>query len=301
MNSQINLSGNFIFQVPWDLHNGTTYKYGAEIEVVKSAITYSNPMMAQAVKINTWYSETSYPNNRFSPTLPLLKSGHDYCLIADYQSKPNKSIFLQIDFLDLYGHKIDSIINDSGLIEFNFPNSATSYQISIINASCKFLWFDKLMIFETSPEMTDYYYDSDKFLILSKKNKKQLATLSFNNYNQQLVSLPENVNTEYIISDPKLNFETLNDMLQNNQRELLDNLLNYINSTNSKITLIGYQLFDSVLAIMISQLLPLSRLVIFDKFEEQLNQINPLSVTSNKILLDIFHEQKFNGKENLIK
>lgn len=303
MTTNIYLKNNFVFKVDWDMNNTTTYTYGAKIGSDVDTFSYSNPMMAQAVKIHTWYSQTSYTHQRFSPTLPLLKSGHNYTINSAYHAFPDKSIFTQIDFFNSYGQKIDNFITDSQQINFNFPDEATSYQINLVNASSQKLVFKSLLIFESTSDVTSYYFDVDRQLILSSNDTNKVVNISFNNCLNHLITMPRDldINSTKVIVDPYLNFKMLDDILMNNKKELFDKIINYCKMLdsqmlNKKIIFSGYCLFDSVLAILISQLFPSSKVNVCLNFEKLLRLEKELSSSSIEMLLNMISEMHSNEK-----
>lgn len=276
MTNQVSLKNDFILRIPWDFSNGRTYNYGAKISLSVDGVLYSNPMMAQAVKIHTWYSETTYPNDRFSPTLPLLKANHNYALITYYVSNPEKSIFIQVDFFDLYGQLIDRVVDVAGEITFQFPKDASSYQVSLINASNEWLDFSQLLIFETTNELTKYYFDLDSRVFLSRKNDGK-NNIAFHHYEDQRLMLSTNTGNK-VISDPSLNLSYLNEMLVNNDKKgRLKKLLDQIEPNDSDITFVGYYLFDSLLALLIGELKVSSKVKICDEFDDLINKEKKLS------------------------
>lgn len=291
MTSEISLDNNFIFQVLWDSNNSKTYTYGATINILENVIHYRNPMMAQAVKIHTWYSETSFSEFRFSPTLPLLKGGHRYALYSMYQAYPENSIFIQVDFFDIYGVKIDTIINQNRTIFFNFPEEATNYQISLVNSSNEKIVFEQLLIFESGTENTTYYFDTNKKLVLPtayRANHEQ-QKVTFNEYRNQFVTLPVNIASQHTIAigDPFLNFYQIENMLENNDYQSLANIKRFIHLLNTNIIFVGQHIFDSVLAILISSQITGSKIEIKHTFETALNKSKLLSVKSEKKILDM--------------
>ncbi|MBZ6003531.1 accessory Sec system protein Asp3 [Leuconostoc gelidum subsp. aenigmaticum] len=298
MTNNVYLKNNFIFQIPWDMNNSTTYTYGAKIDSCIDTFSYSNPMVAQAVIIHTWYSETSYPNQRFSPTLPLLKAGHDYVLNSVYQSYPDKSIFTQIDFFDNYGQKIDTIITDTTYADFHFPSEATSYQINLVNASNQKIIFDSMLIFESTSELTSYYFDVDKQLVLSSENSSQVVYISFNNYLNRLILMPVDAihSKTKVIGDPYLNFIRLDDILKNNKKQFLDKIIHCIEPVNEHMTFRGYHLFDSILAVLIGYSFPCSEINVCCNFEEALRLEKQLSSGSIEILLNMISELRANQR-----
>lgn len=278
MTHHLNLKTDFVLQIPWDFSNGRTYKYGAKISSSVESTVYSNPMMAQAVKIHTWYSETTYPNDRFSPTLPLLKANHSYALIAYYKAKPEKSIFIQIDIFDPYGQLIDSVIDVAGEIVFEFPKDASSYQVSLINASNEWLHFNQLLIFETTPDLTTYYFDLNEKLFLSI-NDHEKSIIAFQNYQNQRLSLP-NISDDKVkvIGDPTLNFNQLNAVLINDDSKVLfSKLLSQIKGNGSEVTFVGYHLFDSIVALLMAQLYIPSKVKVCQGFNELVENEKRLS------------------------
>lgn len=165
------LNNNFIFQVFWEMNNSFTYMYGANVKEDSDSVCYCNPLMAPATKIHTWYSETSYPNFRFSPTLPLLRNQSEYLVFGYYEDVPQKSIFIQIDFFNKFGNKIAGKISDTHSIKFVFPDKATNYQISLVNTSNKSLNFQKIIIMETTSKVTNVVFDWKHESIVSSSSK----------------------------------------------------------------------------------------------------------------------------------
>ncbi|MBS1008895.1 accessory Sec system protein Asp3 [Leuconostoc suionicum] len=291
MTSEIFLENSFIFQVLWDSNNSKTYTYGATINIIENLIHYRNPMMAQAVKIHTWYSETSFSEFRFSPTLPLLKGGHRYALYSKYQAYPENSIFIQLDFYDIYGMKIDSIINQNRTIFFNFPEEATNYQISLVNSSNEKIVFEQLLIFESDTENTTYYFDTNNKLVLptAYRANHEHQRVTFNDYRNQLVTLPFNIASQHTIAigDPFLNFYQIENILENNDYQSLANINRFIHSLDTNIIFVGQHIFDSVLAILISSQITGSKIEIKRTFETALKSSKLLSRKSENQLLDM--------------
>ncbi len=134
-------------RISWDRVDEKTYLFGARIQLQKQGVFYQNPGMASGKAIQTWRSHTAYWANRTTPNLPLLKGGHSYRLIADFDASPVGSVIPCLTFFDMAGEKISEVYLDGGG-EFIYPLSAFSYELALINSSHEELYFRSFILSE---------------------------------------------------------------------------------------------------------------------------------------------------------
>ncbi|MGX7052145.1 accessory Sec system protein Asp3 [Leuconostoc palmae] len=286
MSNMINLKNSYAFQIIWDTSNGKTYKYGANLSIDKKSVIYQNPLMAQAVKIHTWFSQTDYPNFRFSPALPLLKSSHHYVLVVDCVMIPENSVFIQLDFFNILNEKVNSIVADSNIIEFIFPKEATHYEISIVNASNQFLKFEKILLFESTNNFQKYAYDADANLIISDRNQMIEESVTFNSFHNQILTF-SNLNG-MLVCNPLIDFLEIDSMLNSNNYQPIENMVEYINTLSPSVKLVGHDVFSSILAIIIDQISTKKEYTVCTNFRELIDSGDYLNDVATKKVLDWF-------------
>ncbi|KRM95059.1 hypothetical protein FC19_GL002151 [Liquorilactobacillus aquaticus DSM 21051] len=125
----------------------STYLYGSDVAFHQNGeVDFENKLMSPGKTINTWYSQTNYQAERFSPQLPILRKGASYRLLLRAHSFPEASLYLRIDFYDRGGQVINRIFIKKMEELFEYPDNAYYYTINLLNAGCTRLKFKYMMI-----------------------------------------------------------------------------------------------------------------------------------------------------------
>lgn len=109
-------------------------------------IDWQNKLMDPGRTIIKWESTYFFQAVKQAPQLPILKVGHKYCLVSYLQSIPAKKYIVRLIFKDLQGTVLDRQDFNDDKHSFVVPEDTVSYELSIINAGCYTLHFDRFDI-----------------------------------------------------------------------------------------------------------------------------------------------------------
>lgn len=125
----------------------STYLYGSDVAFHQNGeVDFENKLMSPGKAINTWYSQTNYQAERFSPQLPILRKGSSYRLLLRAHSFPEASLYLRLDFYDRGGQVTKRIFIKKMEELFEYPDNAYYYTINLLNAGCTRLKFKYIVL-----------------------------------------------------------------------------------------------------------------------------------------------------------
>lgn len=138
---------NNIYFTRWPDNLSDVAVTGTDIRYLENGkIYFANETFSPGKILCTWRSQTNYIEQGIKPSLPLLKSGENYRLVAKLDSDKKLSVQLQIIFYDIYKEKIDEVILNGLSDEFSYPEEAVSYEVNLLNLNHKWIKFDYLKI-----------------------------------------------------------------------------------------------------------------------------------------------------------
>lgn len=124
---------------------GATYMYGTNLKTATNLSTlFSNNLLAVGAVIANWNSVGNYQASKLVPQLPILKIGHQYRINVHATSIPDQTFIVRLVFRDLQGNELKRIDFRSRQRIFVVPEATCSYSISLINAGCRQIHFDRI-------------------------------------------------------------------------------------------------------------------------------------------------------------
>ncbi|WP_281164566.1 accessory Sec system protein Asp3 [Liquorilactobacillus sicerae] len=145
----------------------STYLAGSTVEFVRSdLVLFSNALMPPGKVITTWYANTNYQADRFSPQLPLLEPRKKYQLVLRAASQPQASLYLRLDFYDALGQLCYQKFIKGSKGTFTYPQQAVDYRVSLINAGCQQVEFHRLELASAKTELKN----NDDFILTEMIN-----------------------------------------------------------------------------------------------------------------------------------
>lgn len=141
----------------WD--NVEIFPQGSQISIDHHyQVHWENRLMAPGREIITWQSEYNYQASKVVPQLPILSVNKHYCIISHLSSVPAKAYIARLVFRDLQGTVLQKYDFTDDCFDFNVPDGTVSYSLSIVNAGCYQLDFDR---FDICPADMDASAGSD--------------------------------------------------------------------------------------------------------------------------------------------
>ncbi|SUQ38652.1 accessory Sec system protein Asp3 [Staphylococcus gallinarum] len=104
--------------------------------------------MPSGIIIQDWVMKTNYALDKELPTLPILKRGSDYTFQFNYEVEPQGALYFKIIFYSKDETVLSSQIIKDKEVHVNYPETAHTYKVQMINAAAQIIRFEKFTITE---------------------------------------------------------------------------------------------------------------------------------------------------------
>lgn len=142
-----------VVQIKWGDSVKNAYNHGSRVTFVKNGVIFDNPMMSPSFPIISWSSRSNFQGDRSQPALPLLNRGKTYRLVLEAEVTPAGSAYIKVTYFDRLGEELSfDVLKDDHWL-FTYPFGAAFYKVELINAGCEHLFFDRLLLLESSQEL----------------------------------------------------------------------------------------------------------------------------------------------------
>lgn len=121
--------------------NGSTISYQKNGEVY-----FSNALCSPGKVLVKWRSKSDFVKTGIEPTLPLLRAGTRYSLVANLTSDRELAVKLQLVFLDINNDELETVQLENLNGNFTVPTNTVSYEIRLLNLHHTWLKFKYLEI-----------------------------------------------------------------------------------------------------------------------------------------------------------
>ncbi|MTB57706.1 accessory Sec system protein Asp3 [Streptococcus uberis] len=156
------MSKKAIAHLRWNsISPGGSYLYGSQIQIFQEGVLLDNPLMAPGKPLRTYQSRTNYQGNRKSPDLPVLKPGDRYRLELHLETFPEKCYYLQLEFFNRQGERLEEIILRDNELVFKCPDETFSYSLKLVSAGCQKLIFCSIDLYH----LQDVYSGEEKPIV----------------------------------------------------------------------------------------------------------------------------------------
>lgn len=139
---------NNYFEVFWKQVNPSTFMYGSKLAFKDGVTVFENPLMPSGIIIQDWVMKTNYALDKELPTLPILKRGSDYTFQFNYEVEPQGALYFKIIFYSKDDTVLSSQIIKDKEVHVNYPETAHTYKVQMINAAAQIIRFEKFTITE---------------------------------------------------------------------------------------------------------------------------------------------------------
>lgn len=216
----------------WKNYGTNSYLYGTTLRFNQNSkeVYYKNIMANPGITLHSWYSQVNFQATRIAPQLPLLQHGKNYKIIVKAQVRPRNTLYLRINYYDIYDKILgyDIIKNLKG--EFTYPKNSFKYTIELFSAGLSELTFSHLYI----GELENNY---EKLTLNNIEEDSNILNIIF--VENSLNSLPEILKEKYscfsnvlLVND--FNENLLISYLQENINWQEIKLIGYTENTNKK-------------------------------------------------------------------
>ncbi|PWF99920.1 accessory Sec system protein Asp3 [Levilactobacillus bambusae] len=209
------------YLVHWGLNTGTTYPFGTQLKMKDNQVLYLNPRQSPGSVIHTWRSKLNFFYDRASAELPLLTPGTTYGYQLDIEAKPVGSVHMQVTFFD----QDDILIQQENYVElkgqFDYPASAASYRIELVNLNNQRMIFRGLwLVIHQAPNVADIRHlrlSSGNQVLLAKQPTTTAWTITILAQSMETTTcplLPNKNNVLLILSNPGLEATDVVEIIQ---------------------------------------------------------------------------------------
>lgn len=279
--------------VYWNNYGIGSYLYGTTLkfDTLTKNVYYKHIMVNAGITIHEWTSQVNYQQVRTIPQLPLLERGKKYKLKFKASTVPKNTLYVKLEFYDIYNNLIETTFIKEKEGEFIYPNNSFSYKVILFNAGIHEMTFEYLQI-------ADLDEDINEVIITKIKN------INDTNNELNILFVDYSLNSiNYISEEILAKFENLvivNGFYSkicynsNNVREkLLETIKTY---SKKKVNFIGYTTISNIAALHYANIVENSRITIFNninKFDKYIkiankSDLNPTEIVESleKLLLE---------------
>ncbi|WP_225416847.1 accessory Sec system protein Asp3 [Fructilactobacillus fructivorans] len=154
----------------WGRYLKPMERYGAQVTYSPTAVTYSSPLLSPGTSVYTWHSRLNFQDARMQGELPILLGKHRYHLASDFTAEPADSVYFKVTIYDQSHDFMKDIIINGHDGDFEYPEHASEYEISLVVKSNQSITFRYLILgeadnfknlsFKVSPDLklTEFSY-----------------------------------------------------------------------------------------------------------------------------------------------
>lgn len=277
---------NDIYKITWNKINQNTFMYGSNLSFHPNYTVFENELMPSGLPIHEWLMLTEYSRDKEAPQLPLLKRQQTYHFKFDYSASPEQSIYFILIFYSKNGEEVQRHIIKEYQASVQFPDTAYSYKIVMMNAGVKRLEFRYLMIQEY-----EQVQDNDMSMVVSDV----FNAINMENYANIILIEPTTFNHEsiYRYVAHLNNVIAIDRWWQGNISTNIGKILDYFAPLAHKYDLhfIGYGPKSNVMAQIIGNMLKCKTYRTVSEDQSILSEINKELIANNVITEDttVYH------------
>lgn len=186
------MTNNKKWIIHWENYVKNSYLYGTTLKFLENKeVYYKNALANTGITIKKWESQYNFQAAKSSIELPLLSNDNKYEIAVNANVIPEDSLYLRINFYDIYSELIEYKIikNMKGIV--SIPKNTFKYNIELFSAGLREMTFYNLAITEVN-----------------------YTTESVNNNENLLVSDISNENTDFKILNINDYFKNINIIFQ---------------------------------------------------------------------------------------